>query len=325
MDEPTDLDDTGSDDTGSEDTELDDTGFAAQLTAGMHALVDGEQPSPELRQRIRDGLTAPAPTSRRRWLPAVAAALLVVAGIGAFVGLDDDSGDTIDVATDPSPADDADNDRTDIDDSPATTTTTAPSTTTTAPGPEVLGESITREEVDGTDSPAPPPPAADPAPDRPAAVPAPTSPPTTALVCRNSTDPACGAFRWEPQPVNRAATLTLQVPERIVAGVPFDVGMTISDPDGRVDFACYTLGHTGGGTQVGGGCTTVRQDCPARFGPWSPPAPAAGQATNQHRVTIDQPGTFEIYATVDPAAGCDNVDPYRSGASAERTIEVVAE
>ncbi|MGK2930927.1 MAG: hypothetical protein ACSLFO_15290, partial [Acidimicrobiales bacterium] len=159
---------------------------------------------------------------------------------------------------------------------------------------------------------------------QPGATPAPTSPPTTALVCRDSTNPACGSFRWEPQPTDRPATLTLQVPDRIVAGVPFDVLMTISDPDGRVDFACYTLAHTGGGPQVGGGCTTVRQDCPARYGPWSPPAPSTGQATNQHRVTLDQPGTFEIYASVDPAAGCDNVDPYRSGASAERTVEVVA-
>lgn len=327
-------DHTPPDDTGRGTDANFDPDFEAQLTAGLHAMVDAAQPSPELRQRISDRLAAPARSTRRRWLPAAAAALLLVVGIGVVAGLDSDDGGSVDVATDPAPLDDD----ADADDDPSrpdivqrtTTSTTAPSTTTTEPEAEVLGESTTRtpgQDDRAPATPAPPAPSTTPPPTAAPAspAPAPTAPPTTALVCRNSTDPACGSFRWDPAPQNRPATLTFEVPDRIVAGVPFEVRATVTDPDGPVDFSCATIANDGGEPQIGGGCVTEPQECPARYGPWSPPAPKGSSATTTRTMQIDQPGTYTVHGTVSAAAGCDNVDPYRSGASAEISVEVVAD
>jgi hypothetical protein len=242
-------------------------------------------------------------------MPAAAAALLVIAAIGALVSTrNDDSG--VDVATDPDPSavvvDDEEVDRDDVDDTTATTaaTTTTPSTTAV------------------TDTTVAPPPADDEAPPPPASGTDPGSgPATTVPQCQNSTDPSCGPFHWSPQPNNQPATLTLSVPDRVVAGQPVSVTMTMSD-DGPTGFGCYDLNSGSGGPQISGPCVVER--CPDRYGAWTPPAPKRSEASQVVELTFDEPGTYVVRANV-IADGCDNVNPYLSGASSEATVEVVAQ
>lgn len=292
--------------------------FEALLTRELHQLVDGEHPSPELRERIAHDLSsAPSAPSRRsrRWMPAAAAALLVVAGIGAIVSTRSDDGG-VDLATDPDQGtvlDDAE----DRDDDRDTTPTTA-ATTTIAP--------LTTEVTDTTIAPLP----ADDeeAPSLPAAEPGPGSgPATTVPQCQNSTDPSCGSFHWSPQPTNQPATLSLSVPDRVVAGESVDLRLDMADPDGPVTISCHSVNIDPNTSTATGGCGATERPppCPERYGPWSPPAPNGGQASTTSSVTFHEAGTYTVTVNVTRPDGCDNVDPYRSGATATLTVEVVAE
>lgn len=273
------------------------------LTAALADLVAGEHPADHVRERVADGLAADT-ALRRRWVPlAAAAAVVAIAVLGALVGLGpDDDGDT-DIATMPSP--------------------------TTRPEPEVLGDRIERDPTGTTTTTAaettptttttvqdaPPP----------ASAPATTSPPTTVPACRNSTDPACGPFRWDPAPVDRPATLTL-TPQAgpIVAGQRVDLTLTMSDPDGPVTLAEWDIAVSPHDGVTYGSSSTVERPpaCPERYGPWTPPPPNGGEASTLTNITFRDPGTYTITVDVRPAAGCDNVDPYRSAARATITVEV---
>lgn len=287
--------------------------FEARLTRELHQLVDGEHPSPELRERIAHDLSS-TPTARsRRWMPAAAAALLVIAGIGAIMTTRSDDGG-VDVATDPDTAavvvddelgrDEIDEDVTDTTAATTTTVTTAVTDTTVAPPPD--------------DEATPPPPVAPADPG--------SGPATTVPQCQNSTDPSCGPFHWSPEPTNQPATLTLSVPDRVVAGQPVDLRLDMADPDGPVTMNCYSVNMDRPGTSTGGCGAVERQPpCPERYGPWSPPAPNGGQASTTSSVTFHETGTYVVTVNVTRPDGCDNVDPYRSGATSTLTVEVVAE
>lgn len=288
--------------------------FESRLTREMRALVDGEEPSPEVRDQVIQGINTPR-SPRRRWLPAAAAVLLVMVGIGVLVGLrDDPDQQTIDLATETDgDTDDADADTSSIateipaavagpsDPVPPTSAPAAP----TAPNEAPLV--VEQEEILRQTPPAP----------------GPSVAPTT-TVCRNSDDPACGPFRWDPKPTNQPAQLTIGVPDTIVAGELVQLTLTMSDPDGPVPFECVAVNLDRPGTSTGS-CSVTREVCPTRHGPWAPPAPDGGRATTTTAVQFDETGTYEIRVTVDPPTGCDNVDPYRSGATATRTVEVVSD
>ncbi len=145
------------------------------------------------------------------------------------------------------------------------------------------------------------------------------------LVCRNSTDPACGPFRWDPAPVDRPATLKI-VPQSspIVAGRQVSLLLTVSDPDGAASLDCFSVSLNRPGLSSGA-CSVVNPDtCPARYGPWNPPAAKPSQATTDTIVEFDESGTYVITVSVSRADGCDNVDPYRSGVTSSITVEVQA-
>ena len=269
------------------------------LAHSLSAMVDGTEPSPELRERVADGIAAGPARSRRRYVPmAAAAAVLAIALLGAVIGRGSD-GDDMDVATDPSP--------------------------TTTEAPEVLGDVVTRTPTETTSD--------ETADDEPGvttttappvtttAAPAPiAAPPTTALVCQFSTDPACGPFYWDPAPVNRPATLTVTAPDDIVAGEQVELQLSMTD-DGRVTLACYSVNLSPDTGLSTGSCLSELFACPDRYGPWTP-VPQSGHAETDTVVSFDEPGTYQVTVDVQPADGCDNVDPYRSGASTTITVEV---
>ncbi len=276
--------------------------FERQLTAGLHALVDDQHPPAELRERIATELDQGS-RRRRMWIPSAAAALVVFALVAAVFAFRDDGSGTVDVATNPDPA------------------VTVPDVTTTVPGTTVV-EPATTMPVPTTEATGPVEAPTTTAASGPIA-PATTAPATTVPACRNSTDPACGFFHWDPAPTNRAATLTITVPDGpIVAGQEVPVTLTMSDPDGAVTLDCFSVALSGSGMSGGSCSATNPVDCPPRYGPWTPPAPQPSQAATDTIVTFDQPGTYVVSAEVTAADGCDNVDPYRSGATASITVQV---
>ncbi len=273
--------------------------FERTLSAGLHALVDDEHPPAELRERIATDLGRGA-RPRRLWIPSAAAALLVFALVAAVLAFRDDGTATVDVATNPDPVVTVP----DVTTIPPVTTAVEPATTPT-----------TAAAAPGAAPTTVPPTTAAPA--------ATTTPPTTVPVCRNSTEPTCGFFHWDPAPTNQPATLTISVPDGpIVAGSEVPVTLTMSDPDGAVTLDCYSVALSGPGLSSGSCSATNPVDCPARYGPWTPPAPKPSTASTGTFVTFDQAGTYVVSAEVTAADGCDNVDPYRSGATANITVQV---
>jgi hypothetical protein len=149
---------------------------------------------------------------------------------------------------------------------------------------------------------------------------------TTTVACRNSSDPACGPFRFDPQPGLDAPMFVHIVvgPPSPVAGQEVEFTVTLTDPDGvsRAG-STYNWGDSGVGESSVHPCE--------KYGPWDPPARDPARATEvlTLRHTYAQPGTYKVvfFFTGDPFDCVDSVTgrgdrPYASSASGTVTIEV---
>lgn len=157
-------------------------------------------------------------------------------------------------------------------------------------------------------------------PDGPVATTVPAPVPTTAApapACRNSTDPVCGDFRWDPAPApNQALTASFtSAPATAAVGEPVTFELQWSDPDAVVSYEHFAAD----GAVLARSCVHER-----RAGPWTPPAASPGSGTQSYSHTFDTPGTYEVAVylatNADPAFGCD--DPYASEAFVTHTITV---
>ena len=142
---------------------------------------------------------------------------------------------------------------------------------------------------------------------------------TSTLYCRNSTDPRCGPFRWDPAP-GPNQPLTIQVtfsPSQPVAGQPVTFHITASDPDAYI-------GHHG--VDFGDAMTAMLAPaayCDARYGPWTPPAPHPDRETFDEQHVYSAPGTYTMTAVAwseNYILGCTD-GPYDS--TAHSAVEVV--
>ena len=149
---------------------------------------------------------------------------------------------------------------------------------------------------------------------------------TTTVACRNSSDPACGPFRFDPQPGpdNPMFVHIVVGPPSPVAGQAVEFTVTLTDPDGvsRAG-STYNWGDSGIGESSVDPCE--------KYGPWDPPARDPARATEvlTLRHTYAQPGTYKVvfFFTGDPFDCVDSVTgrgdrPYASSASGTVTIEV---
>lgn len=212
-----------------------------------------------------------------------------------------------------------DDDRAFVDADDSTTTTTdsttrrqapRPTTTTSVAPPEVLGETTERDPDAPADPTVPAPaeappatatpgapgaaPAPAPAPSpAPAPAPAPTSPPTT-TTCRNSTDPSCGDFSWDPQPgPYEVEVYAVSTPQRTAPGVPVTFAVDYVDPAGPDGLgACVNWSAPGASIDVSS-CEEIATRC-ARTGPHDPPAPRQERIRVERTFTFDQPGYYEV-------------------------------
>jgi hypothetical protein len=149
---------------------------------------------------------------------------------------------------------------------------------------------------------------------------------TTVDPCRNSTDSACGPFRFDPQPgADRPMTVDVTVePAAPIAGQPMVFHITLTDPDGvSYDGTTFNFGNSG----IGG---STPEAC-AKFGPWDPPArdPAAALKTLNVGHTYFEAGSYTATFLFDagPFDCADSVTgrgdrPYASSATGTVTVVV---
>jgi hypothetical protein len=133
--------------------------------------------------------------------------------------------------------------------------------------------------------------------------------------CRNSHDPACGPFYWDPEPApNQPLTVSfIDVPSTwdLADGRSVPVSFAWNDPDGWLTYYVFSTD----------GSPVSRGACDPAYGPWTPPPPAPGQGVQlAGDISFGEPGTYELVLAVG-TMGC--WFPQRSDVLLTATIEVV--
>lgn len=144
-----------------------------------------------------------------------------------------------------------------------------------------------------------------------ATTPASSAPSTsTSTVCRNSDDPACGPFRWNPSPGPNApleveASVTLRDDGRTVV-----LRALLRDNDAEITTGC-TFVSWGDGEVFYSPQGCALSSCLAAYGPWAPPPRRASTLPLVLEHSFRTPGHYEIEVSGRSAAGeCHN--PYAS-------------
>jgi hypothetical protein len=201
-----------------------------------------------------------------------------------------------------------------------TPATVPPSTSTTRPA-LVLGTVFTRptttvaQAPKQTAKPAATPPTS-------SLKPSPSASPPTST-CRNSYNPSCGAFRWDPapganQPIAGQVTTDSQT-VRVNDKVTFTV--TGEDPDAAPLQECNIDFGDGTGYHCDPRPAVDPSYCPKQYGPWTPPAKNDGNLNANWDHTYAQAGTYQVTFNVRSAMQeCNN--PYASTADLQVTVVV---
>lgn len=128
---------------------------------------------------------------------------------------------------------------------------------------------------------------------------------TTTLVCRNSTDPACGAFRWDPPPgPNQPMTVAVSwSPSSPKAGDTVTFQVTVDDPDGS-----QLLSRSEGTVDYGDGTPVLgvggHIDCVGGFGPWTPPDPVPVHENLTYQHAYAAGGSYSTTFTFKSLGNC---------------------
>lgn len=205
-------------------------------------------------------------------------------------------------------------------------------TPTTTAVPEVLGETTERDpdaQGEPTAPPAAPAPsttvAPAPAPDTASPpVPSPAPVPTTTS-CRNSTDPACGDFSWDPQPgPYDVEVYAVSTPVAAVAGEPVTFAVDYVDPAGaEAQGTCLNWWVSDPTVINTSSCEVIATAC-ARTGAHDPPAPSQERIPLERTITFETPGEHEVRIEGNIAThladGCES--PYRNTFTRTFTIVV---
>ncbi len=135
-------------------------------------------------------------------------------------------------------------------------------------------------------------------------------------MCRNSSDPACGEFRWDPVPAANQPLVASFATAPGTAIVGNEVVFEVTWSDGDAPLAFDEFKATTGGY-------VLHLDCfpfPSRFGPWTPPAAEPSSGTLRYPHTFTTAGTYRIHASLATADDCRS--PYADFTQVETTIVV---
>jgi hypothetical protein len=188
------------------------------------------------------------------------------------------------------------------------------SPTTTTPA-LVLGTTFTRPTTTAAPKAAPK-----------AATPATTAPPAKGPppTCRNSYDPACGSFRWDPDPgPNQPMTGQITFdPPNPRAGDTVTFHIVANDPDAQPVGICNASYGQGEAGYVCDPRPKIDPSyCPAQYGPWTPPGRQTGNLDTTDRHLYKNAGSYDVSFDLGSAQGdCNN--PYASGLTVKTTVIV---
>ena len=260
--------------------------------AGVSAVPTGSTAPDDVLARVKaEGLRRRTRRHRRNGVLAVFGLALVAVPALALLPGDDDGAEDVTVAASTTQQ------------RPTPTTNRRPTRTTVAPVPTTAAPVVTTIVVDGDEVGLIPPTVIE----RP---PRTTVPPTTAPAptCRNSMDSACGEFRWDPQPApNQSLNASfVDVPATIAAGTPVTFTVEWSDGDAQLAYSDFAVDDE---PLLGQACTAD-----VRYGPWTPPDPAAGSGRVSETITLPA-GDHRITAQLG-TGDCNN--PYAS----ESTVQI---
>lgn len=151
---------------------------------------------------------------------------------------------------------------------------------------------------------------------------------TTTAGCRNSTDPACGPFRWEGPVANQPLALELRwSPARPAVGQTVTFVLTASDPDAPVEGGLASISFGDGpAIQADPGPGECK-----RYGLWTLPTPRPGRWEHVYTHAYQRAGTYQavfgqssgtpdLPGCVDQQRGLG--DPWASTASVRASITV---
>lgn len=250
-----------------------------------------------------------------RFIALLAVLLLAANLVVLATGAADDDGDD-DLSLDFTGDDDRVEDRTDEREG---TTTSVPSGIVDVPGTSAT--TVPGEEAGGGDAPA--------GDDGTGAGSTTTSsePPETTTTtavddCLDRNDPACGPFRYEPEPgPNAPLAISISVvPASPMVGEMAIITVVFTDTDAVPVTNCGGF-DTGEGIPIQDDCAVPV--CPERFGPTSPPVPQGGTRTVTIPHVYEQPGTYSITASGQSSSVfCDH--PYGSSAVSRVPVSVAA-
>ncbi len=141
------------------------------------------------------------------------------------------------------------------------------------------------------------------------------------LVCRNSLDPACGSFYWDPQP-DRNGPLTVEItfsPRSPRVGEQIVLKIRVRDDTGPAYASRGVYGEHAfsAGPSCGG---------PAeRYGPWAPPTKVPFDKTGYYKASYDKSGRYTVSFTYD-SGQCNykGYDPYAGEGTGEVVVVVTA-
>ena len=140
---------------------------------------------------------------------------------------------------------------------------------------------------------------------------------TTRLVCRNSYDPGCGAFRWDPDPGPNQPLGVAASAQQVKAGDPVNFHIVADDPDAKID-RCYAFDFGDG--QKGSTCPPPAV-CPTPYGPWTPPAKVHDHWEVNVPHKYSAPGPYLASFTLQSHSFC-SPDPYGGSGQAPATAKV---
>ncbi|MFP5318654.1 MAG: hypothetical protein ACLGI2_10215 [Acidimicrobiia bacterium] len=137
--------------------------------------------------------------------------------------------------------------------------------------------------------------------------------------CTNSSEAACGPFRWEPDPgPNAPLVVTVTATPRSDDPRTFDFVVVYEDPDATIREDCRMGDFGDGGTVAATSCAVPA--CLATYGPWKPPAKEPGYAEALASHTFPGPGTYTVRFSAASGGMCGH--PYASTGTGSAKVVV---
>lgn len=143
---------------------------------------------------------------------------------------------------------------------------------------------------------------------------------TAVLVCRNSSDPRCGDFYYDPEPdPNQPLTITVTVEPAVpVAGQEVVFTVEVEDPDAEPLPNDCRQEVWFGDEEFRSTTCPVHYHCLDRTGPWDPPEKRPYRDVHEFRHVYEESDTYTVTFVFRTGTPCDN----HYGDEAREDVEV---